>query len=168
MKLKAHRISNKRLDRLLVWSRLWLLRLAAWIVQAAGIYAPLDHALRALIAPPLKKVEKLICLSIAAKAVKRLHFSTPRKGQGRATRPAHFMRSLIGARLRKLCRAKDLRAKISALLALIEHAEAEIARFTRHIKSGLSRRRGGVPRSAFKTTILAAAPAMLLCGADTS
>ena len=49
-------------------------------------------------------------------------------------------RILTGAYLRKLGRGRDLRARITALLALIDNAEAIIARCAKRLKAGVGGR----------------------------
>jgi hypothetical protein len=82
-------------------------------------------------------------------------------------RSVFSLRGLFGARLRKLARAKDLRARIAALLALIHNAEAHIAFEARRLAHGFTHRLGGVPRAAFIAEALCFA-AFALEAANTS
>ena len=155
MKPAPHSISTQRLDRLLLWSKLSLLRLAAWILQTAGAWAPLERAAQNALTKPIRVLGKIICALIILKASARTPKDTrlaQRKRMRVPRKNLHIsaIRQLFGSRLRMLTRRRDLRAKISALLALLHNVEREIARFARRLRKGLTRRCGGVPLSAFQ------------------
>jgi hypothetical protein len=154
MKPVAYSISTQRLDRLLLWSRLSLLRLAQWIVQHAGAWAPLERALTTMIAPRLAKLEKIISALIVFKAAAHAKPLARQKHYDPAGKRRLTPRQIFGVRLRKLAKAKDPRAKIAALLALLETAEAESRRFARRMSKGLNRRRGGILQSAFNALVV--------------
>lgn len=165
---QAH-LSAQRVDRLLLWSRLWLLRLAAWLIEHVGLSAPLERALHDLIAPYIARKQKLILTLITLKA---LRARPPRRAYApshvRLYRRAHFIRAAIGARLRKLCRARDVRANIAALLRLLENAETEIARCAQRLARGLTRHIGGLEPNALCAWAFLSSPCASSHGADTS
>jgi hypothetical protein len=167
MKLGVQPISNQRLDRYLRWSRLWLLRLAAFIVQTAGLFAPLERAVQTALKPRIDILAQIIILAISLKARRLIATPPPAKPHRPGKRPPHMMRMIIGSRLRRLARAKHLGARISALLALLQNAEAEIARLAKRMRLGLTRRRGGVKRESKMQIVYEALFCIALC-ADTS
>jgi len=60
--------------------------------------------------------------------------------RARAPCPTALKRKILGARLRRLTRGKDLPAQIRALLTLLRDPEAEIARLARRLQRGMIRR----------------------------
>ena len=169
MKARARPITIERLDRMMRWSMLWLLRLAAWIVEIAGVSAPLERAVVKAIESKLAIVARGVCMLIAAKAALRMN--TPKSTNGGAPKIAcGGLRVILGSRLRTLVRAKnlDVRAKIAGLLMLLQNADQEVSRFARRLRRGLTRRLGGVSRAAFETQILPMPQQVAACVADTS
>jgi hypothetical protein len=178
MKPVALSISTLRLDRLMLWSQLWLLKLAQQIAQAAGAWAPqksqsFERAVQTALGPKIDFLGKLILALIVLKAGARTKPPRKQRAHGPPAKKVHNLRRLFGARLRKLIRAKnsqgrDLRAKISALLAVLQNAEKHIARAVRRLPRGFYRRVGGAPREAFIVEALGFAPCVVINSADTS
>jgi hypothetical protein len=166
---RARPLTPERLDRLMRWSQLWLLRLAAWLVHNGWLAAPVERALEHILKPKLVYMARGICMLIAAKAVLAApHVARKAGGKPPSTRIAHIRRSAIGARLRKLVRARDLRARIAALLMLLQNAEKEIARIAQRLKHGLSRRRGSVALASFDQKAVPTAPRIALSKCNSS
>lgn len=147
----------QRIERLLLRSRLWLLRLAEAIVILAGLCAPLERALHQAAHRHLDRHARMICALIGVKALPLIKLPAPRVGgKPRRMNRAHFHRTLFGSRLRKRSRASDPRTRIAALFKLIENFESEVQRFARRLRNGLTRRlgahlesiaHGGAPRT---------------------
>jgi hypothetical protein len=144
------------------------MRVAAWIVAIAGVSAPLERAVQRALAPRIDAVGKGVCQLIAIKASLRLGPAARKVGGRRGAARAHWLRTVIGSRLRRLVRARDLRARIAAILMLLQNAEQEAARFAKRLRCGLMRRRGGVPKSAFVSAPIAGGYATPGFAADTS
>lgn len=163
-------LSAQRLDRMLLFSRLWLLKLAGLILQIAGAYAPLERAIETALHKRLDRFTNIACAAIALKAHARTRpHKHPRRFGKTHKRCANLKRAFLGARLRKLAKAKhDPRARIAALLMLIQNAETEIARFARRIQSGLTRRLGGVALCTLIGEASAPAPRAVIAIANTS
>lgn len=160
-------ISRERLDRLLRWSNLTLLRLAHWIVLHVGAWAPLERAIERILNLGLKRIEKIICALIVLKAGAHRLRAAPSRIPCLTPQSKTF-RALFGARLRRLARGRDPRAKIAALLVLLRDADRESARFARRFKNGFTRRIGGFVPAQKPARLLRAAPVFALRGADTS
>ena len=168
MRLERAPISALRLARFCKAARLWLLRAGGWLIAVAGLSEPLGRAIDAAIRPFTKKMIWVVLTLIALMA--QAHLPTPPR-QSAGGRPKHargnMNRSVFGARLRKLARAKDPRAIIAALLMLLQNAEAHALRLARRLRNGLARRLGGFalePRAARLGALSFRAPA----SADTS
>jgi hypothetical protein len=129
------------------WANAALLRLAAWIVNIAGLSAPVERTVARLIHPFLNKMAMLISALIVIRAMALLPPpQRVRAGGPPSTESAHHMRRLFGARLRKLSKAGDPRARIAALASMLNNLNAHAARLARRLKSGLTRRVGGFKR----------------------
>jgi hypothetical protein len=151
----------QRLDRLMRWAQLSLLRLARAILEIADAWAPLDHAATRALTPKIARLEKIMLALIMLKG--GLRAKPPRRERrfGPKRRSGHNARRLFGARLRKSVKARDLRAKIAALLALAHDPEAHVADAARRLSRGFTRWYGGVPRLAFVAQALCFAAASL-------
>lgn len=167
MKPAARPISNQRIDRALLWSQLWLLRIAKYILETVGAVAPLGKALERALAPSLTRLTKLVFALIANKALAQLPSFKFSKPQTWRKNPSRAFRALFGVRLRRLARARDVRARIAALLMLIANVAKEAARFARRIRNGLTSRLGGFVRESADAIVWVAPCFSALC-ADTS
>jgi hypothetical protein len=143
MKQAAHSISIQRLDRLMLWSRLWLLKFASFILQTTALFAPLERAAGEILKPRLETLAKIILLLISLKASRLIQTPVLQKRYAPGKSAPALMRRVFGSRLRRLTSARDPGAQIAALLSLLESAETEIARLVKRLRAGLTRRRGG-------------------------
>jgi hypothetical protein len=160
-------ISEHRLERFYKLAQLWLLRVAGWLVAAAGLSAPLGRATRKAVRPFTKKMTAIVFRLIALKALSLLPLQKLSKGGPPRRDLAAYERTLFGARLRQLVKAKDPRAILSALLMLLQNAGAHAERLARRLRNGFTRRRGGFvlePRAALVLFLALSTPAR----ADTS
>lgn len=125
-------ISDLRLTRLLLWAGLWLVRLLDWVAFEDGVFAKfVDERLR--------RLQRIVVSVIIVRVRKRYR---PRR-RPRPWIPARrdgCVRAVIGAALRRACRARGLHARIAALRAVIANADKHAARLSHRLRHGLTRR----------------------------
>ena len=141
-----------RLIRTAQWAQAALLRAASWIVQVAGLYAPVERAVARALDPFLDKIAKLVFALIVlhASALLRDTYLLQRK-RIRVSRPGgpprkqhgHHLRTMTGSALRRLARVRDVRGRIAALARMLNEIDALAGRLAKRLARGLSRRRGG-------------------------
>ena len=143
--MKRSSLSPHRLARLTRWAEYALLRLARFLIAAAGITAPLERALAQAAAPHLDKIAKLLHALILIKAAALMGPAQPKPRYGRVKSRAALHRILVGSALRRAARGSsgDPRARISALLRLACRLNDHAARLAKRLAGGLTRRRGG-------------------------
>ncbi len=137
MKKHTPHINPHKLARLTVWAQLklvWLMGVcAAWMAAGRVLDA------RALDAPS-RMVRCLILAHVLATLNPRRH------GLHRHGRHKHVrLRTLLGARLRRLTRNADGPARLFAMLAVVRDRARHIARLARRLRNGLTRLRVIVP-----------------------
>jgi hypothetical protein len=160
-------ISAHRLARFCKLARLWLLRVAGWLIGVAGLSTPLERAVAAAVRPFTTKMTRIVFRLIALKAMASLPPEEKRRGGPPRRARQHYERAVFGARLRRLVKARDPRALIAELLMLLQEADAHAKRLVRRLKNGFTRRRGGFalePRAARLILLFLGAP----LSADTS
>ncbi len=143
-------ISAQRLARFCKAAKLWLLRGAGWLIAIAGISEPIERAIHQAIRPFTERMTWVVLTLIMLMA--QTHLGPVSRKAGGPPRHArkHLKRSVFGARLRKLAKARDPRTLIMALLNLLEHAEKHAARLARRLRNGLARRLGGFSGDMYK------------------
>jgi hypothetical protein len=134
----AQPISELRLKRLHRWAMLWLAWFAAF-VDAAAAWSPLSQQAQAIGHRWLDGIERLLFAIIMVRAARHVRRLPPRNGPAPHRRKeSGFRRAVIGYKLRRSLRAKDLRQRIERLR---QDIEALVAQVLRRLPCGLTRRR---------------------------
>jgi hypothetical protein len=126
--------TRHRIARLHRWAMLWLLWFAGFL-EAAAVFAPLSKQVDAIAHEWLDRVERRIFTIVLARAAPYL---TPiaRHTHGRRRGRGAILRALMGSRLRRQWRAKDVCARIAGLA---EDINVTVARHCRRVARGLTR-----------------------------
>jgi hypothetical protein len=163
-------ISNQRLARITTWVRLWLLRLAGFVIEHAGASAPPPRWLERMIEPMLAYLARTLALLIVVRALQRVDLPPTRgrrfPGRYRPMR-ASMERLLVGAPLRRALRGRDVRARIAALLHFMCDPEAAITAQAARLRRGVRFLRA-IFFAECKTTPAPAGPRLRAAHADTS
>ncbi len=133
--------TNHRLARLATWAGLWLVWMDAFLAFVCGAHAPLSRQARAIAEDWLDRMSAFALKLIVIRAAKRR--PAPRVTHRRASRArmrGGDMRAIIGSRLRRRLRSRDLRHRIDAIAALLRDPETAIAALLRRLARGLTRR----------------------------
>ncbi|HVV31901.1 MAG TPA: hypothetical protein VHC73_01635 [Vitreimonas sp.] len=137
MRFKRPSISNLRLQRLHRWALLWLTWFVAQIDKAVA-HAVLTQDLRAAAHRWLDTIDRVIVGIVVIQAAQRI-----RRRPQRMRRFSEYinarptMRTILGARLRRDLRPKDLHARI---VALRQDIDVLVAKLLRRLPCGLTRR----------------------------
>jgi len=120
---------------------LWALAMLSWLW--AVLFGNLTPSLRQL----AQRIEAFSLDNLARLVrdlliVRALHIAgpPPRRGRlhywryGRSLRRRHFVRSLLGAKLRRQFRHKDLATRIAQLIALLRHLDTHAAQLARRMR----------------------------------
>lgn len=155
-------IHRHRLTQLHRWAMLWLQWFAAFL-DAACEYAPLPNQARAIAHGWLDDIEHVVLTIAINRAAPHVRLIYPTRIV-EDLRQAGVRRAIIGARLRRQLRARDLHARAAALA---QDINAFVARLLRRLPRGLTRRR---PLRAQQQSAVSAplAPIVGALGADTS
>jgi hypothetical protein len=154
-------ITRHRSSRLHRWAMLWLAWFAEFL-EAACAYAPLSKQAHAIAHTWLDAIERRIFLIILARAAP--HVRTAPRRSYRLHR-AGIRRALMGARLRRALRSKDLWTRA---LKLTQDIGALVTLHRRRIARGLTRLMAKLARPARRLLTLIAAPQDAPALADTS
>jgi len=138
---KPHRFltTSHRRRRLVLWAIAMLSWFAA--VLFAGRRIARRHVRqREVSLAELKRLTLQLMIVRAAELaragpLKRLRFWR----RGRDTRPPHIVRSLIGSRLRRAMKRRDLAARIAALIAVLRTLDAHALQLAHRMKRRLTR-----------------------------
>lgn len=155
-------ITHHRLTRLHRWAILWLNWFAAFLAEACE-FAPLPNDVRAIAHSWLDEIERLV-LDIAIRRAAP-HVRLTRAVITGLGRQAGVRRAIVGSRLRRSLRAKDLCIRAAALSRKID---VFVARILRRLPRGLTRRRALHTRPELNAVQLARLFATALAARDTS
>lgn len=138
MRFVAEPISNLRLQRFHRWTMLWLKWFDAFL-DAAGALAPLSRHARCIGHAWLDRIERVIFAIVMLRAATHVRRTTVRKGVAEHRRnDSALRRAVIGTRLRKSLRSKDLHERI---MRLTQPIDTMVMRVIRRLPRGLTRRR---------------------------
>lgn len=129
--------THPRLARLHRWAMLWLAWFAAFL-EAASVLGPFSQQAGAIAHGWLDRIERRIFTIILLRCAPHLAPVIPRfYGPGRCC--GGLMRALMGSRLRRRLRAKDIGARTAALA---QDIDALVALQVRRLYRGLTRLAG--------------------------
>lgn len=138
MRFIADPTSDLRLKRFYRWAMLWLKWFVAFL-DGAGAFAPISKQAEMIGHRWLDGIERIIVAIVALRAGPRVRRLQPRKGVSeRRLKEIALRRAVVGTKLRRLLRAKDLRQRIDALA---QNIDALVARLLKRLPRGLTRRR---------------------------
>jgi hypothetical protein len=138
MRFVAEPISDLRLQRFHRWAMLWLKWFAAFLEQA-GAWAPLSRQAQTACHIWLDRIECIIIRIVVVRAVRYVRRLPQRKGAAEHRHSAGSLpRAVIGSKLRRALRPKDLRQRIEALTQSIGSL---VGILLRRLPRGLTRRR---------------------------
>jgi hypothetical protein len=144
---------------------LWLRWFAAFL-NAATIFAPLSAHAKSIAHVWLDSIERLIVNIAIRRSEPHVRLLAPRTHAGLHPRKsAGIARAVMGARLRRLLRSTDVRARIEKLMVRIDELVRDLLR---HAPRGLTRRRPIRTRRELARLAPCFAPCMYALGADTS
>jgi hypothetical protein len=107
------------------------------LLNEAGPMAPLAREVERIGHLMLNNVERFVLSLAMVRAAPFVRQAQPRKGVVEHSRKRGFQRALMGARLRRLLRRKDLRARIDALC---QDLETLATLLLKRLPCGLTRR----------------------------
>jgi hypothetical protein len=124
---------------------LWVLTALGWLAEA--LFGDRDvsarHFNRRLRHVCLEEVTQKVAALLIARALRLANMRTRRRAahwrHGRNMRPRHWMRSLLGCRLRRALRHKDIATHIARLVYLLRHFETYARRLAHRMRHGLMR-----------------------------
>jgi len=138
MRFVAEPISELRLQRFHCWAMLWLKWFVAFL-DAAGALAPLSKQARNVGHSWLDRIERAILAIVMLRAAPQVRRTTPRKRIAERPRKERALsRAVVGSRLRRSLRSKDLHERIARLTRNIGTL---VAALLRRLPCGLTRRR---------------------------
>ncbi|MFZ2029274.1 MAG: hypothetical protein WAU68_03110 [Vitreimonas sp.] len=139
MRFVAEPISDLRLQRFHRWALLWLSWFASFL-DAAGAFAPLSKQAEAIGHLWLDRIERVIAAIVMVRAAPRVRaLRTKRPFALQRLKQSALTRAVIGAKLRRALRPKQLRQRCDALRRIDIGALA--ARLLKRLPRGLTRRR---------------------------
>jgi flagellar biosynthesis protein FliQ len=149
--VSAPQLTAHRIARFCKLAQMVLLRAAYWLASVACVWAPLERAIEDITRPFIAKMTRVVLTLILLKAWMQIRERAAfKRGPLKSGRPRRAQyasyRAIFGSRLRRLTRARDLRAKIVALLNLLNEIDVHAARLARRFASGLVRRIGVIKR----------------------
>jgi hypothetical protein len=137
MRLTRPAISNQRLQQIHCWALLWLVWFAAQIDEAVA-HEMLTQNLRAAAHRWLDTIERVIVGIIVIQLAQRIRRRPQRRRRfSECINARPTMRTILGARLRRDLRPKDLHARI---VALRQDIDVFVAKLLRRLPCGLTRR----------------------------
>jgi hypothetical protein len=154
----------------------WTLAMLVWMTQVLFAAAPFTSRQQRQRGPlmsldRLTRMVKLLIISRAIDFTRRRYRAPPRKPsfRGLAVAPRAVVRALIGARVQKLLKRKDVGDRIAVLLHAIRHIDVYAARVARRMKRGLTRRwRALLDWKAARDALVLTLASPLVCFADSS
>jgi hypothetical protein len=165
MRYSARPVSQHRLSRYHGWAMLWLRWFAAF-VNAVTAFAPLSAHARRIAHVWLDSIERLVLNIAIRRSEPHVRLLAPRMHAGLHPRKnAGLVRAIMGARLRRLLRSADVRARIEKLMVRIDGLVRDLLR---RAPRGLTRRRPIRTRRELARLAPCFAPCMYAFGADTS
>lgn len=152
---------------------LWTLAILSWI--AAVLFGGKEIAHRHMLQRCGRiSLERLMRRTIYLLIIRAAELTGRRPRQrlsyykhGRDLRPRHFLRSLLGAELRRALRPKGLAARIAALINVLRNLDAHAERLAARMKRGLTRLWALAAASASAIVIMGP-PTLRRARADTS
>ena len=167
-KLKPPIFTDHRRKRLTLWA-LTVLGWLMWVLFGEGdahgrrLKQRLHHV--CLHALTRVTIALLVCRALQFAKVRfrgRLHYWK----HGRSLYRAHFMRSFLGARFRRLLKRRDLKTRIAQLIEVLRDIDAYARRLAQRLRT-LRRLWRVVPKIA-PAALIAGAPALMPARADSS
>ncbi|MFZ2030062.1 MAG: hypothetical protein WAU68_07135 [Vitreimonas sp.] len=138
MRFVAEPISDLRLTRFHRWAMLWLKWFAGFL-DAAGALAPISAHAERIGHAWLDRIERVIVAIVMLRAARRVRcIWSHRPFAVHRLKHTALKRAVIGAKLRRALRPKDLRDRIEALTHSIE---CMVVRVLKRLPRGLTRRR---------------------------
>jgi hypothetical protein len=151
-------ITAHRLARLNAWARLWLMWIAGvWAAWWSGGGRADARALDSL----ARRAGQMIMINAAAR-----YRGAPRSRHRHGRLKPVRLRTILGARLRRALRARDLPARLFAILSVMRDLDRAVARLLSRLPRGLTRLRVILPARTHAPRLIAA-PSFTLA-ADTS
>lgn len=153
MRLDAEPFTEHRLMRFHRWAMLWLNWFAAFLEAARG-FAPLSRDAETIAHSWLDWIEQLIVNIVLIRAARRVRplvwrrYRVPPSAQRSPTR-----RAILGSRLRRSLRARDLAGRIAALR---QNIDAMTLRLARRLPRGLTRRHAACDAVTVDDAVLSA------------
>ncbi|MFT3727610.1 MAG: hypothetical protein QM759_07295 [Terricaulis sp.] len=150
MRFDAPPVSHLRQQRMHRWAMLWLAGFGAFL-QAAAEFAPLSRHAQRIGHRWLDNIERIVIALVIYRVTCRFRPLHRRRGvpQPRA-KQTQLIRAILGGRMRRALRPKDLHARIAALR---QNLDALVAQMLKRIPRGLTRRRAywtaGAPAGIF-------------------
>ncbi len=119
---------------------LWALTVLGWIADV--LYGDRDtnhrHLAQRLHHICLDQLKRVAVALLVTRAIQYAKARTPRRlhywKHGRSLLRTHFMRSLLGARFRRLLRHSDLRERIARLAALLRNLDTHARQFAHRFR----------------------------------
>ena len=144
---------------------LWLKWFVSFLDGAAAL-APLSRQAEAIGHRWLDRIERIIVAIVMLRAAPRVRHLAPRKGVSeRRLSRATLRRAVMGAKMRRALRPRDLRQRIEALG---QSVDVLVARLLRRLPRGLTRRRPILPRPEQHAAVSLGTSARPTLAADTS
>jgi hypothetical protein len=162
---RSHLTQHRR-QRLVLWALARLTWIASWLAGAMPTCRQLRQRGGVSIDRLATMVKRLILIraaEIAGLRRKRLRFFK----HGRDLRRRHFMRSVLGSKLRRALRHRDPIARIAILIDALTHLDAWATRFAKRLRCGFMRLWSRAPAPMTAEALLGA-PAPSPACADSS
>ncbi|MET0545028.1 MAG: hypothetical protein ABWZ40_01840 [Caulobacterales bacterium] len=151
---------ERKLTRRELWVSLWLTRLLGFLSLFAGKTPAL--ICRRWFKRKLDRLTKSVLQSILIRAALRGNRGAKRGGMHLSRDPRHNltvpMRAMLGGDLRRLMKARGIRARIAKIRAVLDDLDAHVTRLLRRLLHGMSRRVSAFTRAA----LLPFSPALML------
>jgi hypothetical protein len=164
--MKTHRFltTSHQRRRLALWALTMLRWIAAVLFAGKPVSARQLHARCGRVS-----LERLTRMVVRLLIIRSSELRPRRRGRlrffrhGRDLRPRHYIRSLLGARLRRVLKPKHLAARIDALIGVLRHLD----RYARQLAKRRITRLWGVNPAPTPAAILSA-PILALAFTDSS
>ncbi|HYD87470.1 MAG TPA: hypothetical protein VEA80_08355 [Vitreimonas sp.] len=165
MNTPKHHLSSRRRQRLVLWA----LAMLSWIASVlfAGRKVTPRQLLRRRRSMSLDGLKRMTIQLMIVRAAELARLRLPKVPRRRPPVRRHYFRSLLGSRLRRLMKRKDLPARIAVLIDVLRNLDDYAAILAKRLKRRLTRLFPirGVPVSS---ALLQGAPAPQPACADTS